>query len=341
MNSMHEIKLNNFKPTADIIKRYYNGRQIVLLGDSILLRELLERDYNIKATLIATSEKEKVGKHGLIDLDDFKNRSSEYYIVAPLIKSESNIKNRLIAMGYLEFKDFVFTMHKKIVLPSGFGSYHDEYGNHIYCNGCQVSLRENVGNTTIMVDKSVSFGKGCAITVASPNCTVNIKKDCKSGLNFKIILWSGSKITINENCTFGHNDEFVLHHGNEIVIGKNAMFSSDIKMYAGDGHSMFDTETGRRRNSPPDNNSDPVIEIKDNVWVGLRATILGGKRTVIGQSSIVGAGAVVKGVFPNNCAIAGNPAKVVRKNVTWNRNYLSEDIMECGEENIHLTEDNS
>lgn len=337
MNSMHEIKMKNFKPTADIIQRYYNGRQIVLLGDSIMLRELLERDYGIKATLIATHVKEKVGKHGLIDIDTFKDHSSEYYIVVPFIKSEPNIKKRLISMGYLEFKDFVFTMHEKIVLKAGFGSYHDEYGNHIHCNGCQVSLRENVGNTTIMIDDSVSFGKSCAISVASPNCTVNIKKGCQTGNNFKIILWSSSEITIDEGCTFGHNDELVVHHGNKIEIGKDNMFSHDIKIYAGDGHSVFDTDTGNRRNPPPEDKSDAVVEIKDHVWVGVRSIILGGKKTVIGQSDIIGAGAVVKGVFPNNCAIAGNPAKVVRKNITWSRNNLAEDISDCGEENINPT----
>jgi acetyltransferase-like isoleucine patch superfamily enzyme len=46
------------------------------------------------------------------------------------------------------------------------------------------------------------------------------------------------------------------------------------------------------------------------VWIGSRVTILPG--TEIGRNSIVGAGAVVKGVFPENVIIAGNPGKVIK-----------------------------
>lgn len=49
--------------------------------------------------------------------------------------------------------------------------------------------------------------------------------------------------------------------------------------------------------------------IGDNVFVGVNATILMGAH--IGDNSIVGAGAVVSGHFPDNVVIAGNPAKVV------------------------------
>ena len=37
------------------------------------------------------------------------------------------------------------------------------------------------------------------------------------------------------------------------------------------------------------------------------------KGTVLGDNCVVGAGAVVSGKFENNCVIAGNPARVIRK----------------------------
>jgi acetyltransferase-like isoleucine patch superfamily enzyme len=52
------------------------------------------------------------------------------------------------------------------------------------------------------------------------------------------------------------------------------------------------------------------VVVGDGCWIGTRATILGG--TNIGQSSIVAAGAVVRGNFPPRSLIAGVPAKVVR-----------------------------
>ena len=51
------------------------------------------------------------------------------------------------------------------------------------------------------------------------------------------------------------------------------------------------------------------VKIGDNVFIGQNATILMG--TTIGNNCIVGAGAVVKGAFPDNVVIAGNPARVV------------------------------
>ncbi len=45
-----------------------------------------------------------------------------------------------------------------------------------------------------------------------------------------------------------------------------------------------------------------------NCWIGAKVTILDG--TIIGDNSVVAAGAVVRGQFPDNCVIGGIPAKI-------------------------------
>ena len=60
-----------------------------------------------------------------------------------------------------------------------------------------------------------------------------------------------------------------------------------------------------------------TIKIGNHVWIGTSAIIL--KGSVIRENSIVAAGAIVSGEFPPNSVIAGNPAKVVKKNVVWQR----------------------
>ena len=53
------------------------------------------------------------------------------------------------------------------------------------------------------------------------------------------------------------------------------------------------------------------IKIGNNVCIGVNCTIL--PNTIIGDNCIVGAGSVVRGKFPDNSVIIGNPAKVILK----------------------------
>ena len=53
------------------------------------------------------------------------------------------------------------------------------------------------------------------------------------------------------------------------------------------------------------------IKIGNNVFIGNNCTIL--PNTVIGDNCIVGAGSVVRGKFPEDSVIIGNPATVVMK----------------------------
>ena len=46
-------------------------------------------------------------------------------------------------------------------------------------------------------------------------------------------------------------------------------------------------------------------------WLGANVVILPG--AVLGQHVVVAAGAVVRGVFPDRCVVAGVPARMVRR----------------------------
>jgi acetyltransferase-like isoleucine patch superfamily enzyme len=53
------------------------------------------------------------------------------------------------------------------------------------------------------------------------------------------------------------------------------------------------------------------IVIGNNVFIGINCIIL--SNTTISDNCIVGAGSVVRGYFPENSVIAGNPAQIVSK----------------------------
>ena len=56
--------------------------------------------------------------------------------------------------------------------------------------------------------------------------------------------------------------------------------------------------------------SKPVV-IENDVWIGCNSVILSGVK--IGQSAIVGAGAVVTKDVPSWTIVAGNPARIIRR----------------------------
>lgn len=43
----------------------------------------------------------------------------------------------------------------------------------------------------------------------------------------------------------------------------------------------------------------------------------------MGDGSVVGLSSVVTRVFPNNCIVAGVPARLKRKDVAWERDHLT------------------
>lgn len=153
--------------------------------------------------------------------------------------------------------------------------------------------------------------------------------DCVIGE--KCILKIGNGFSINGNY------RIILNTNTSMLIGEDCMFSYDISIRGNDGHSIFDIENERNINSCDDISRGRKIEIGNHVWVGERAYIL--YNTQIGDGSIIGAMSLVKNKIPNNCIAAGIPARVIRRNIAWSRGYGAENIMECGQEYIHYTED--
>lgn len=167
---------------------------------------------------------------------------------------------------------------------------------------------------------SMTVGRGtminnCKIRVDGSNQSLEIGEDCLYHAG-KIYLRynSGQHIRIGDKTTI--EDAYLLTDENSSIdIGKDCMFSKMVHLRAGDGHSVLDASSGQRINQARD------ILIGDCVWVGRGACIL--KGVVVPDGCVVGAYAVVTRKFANSgCAIAGNPASVVREGIFWDRRML-------------------
>jgi acetyltransferase-like isoleucine patch superfamily enzyme len=145
-------------------------------------------------------------------------------------------------------------------------------------------------------------------------------------------LGNGNKVIIGDDChfrgdiivkgnaqtvSFGDHSTtvgvYILCQENcDVTIGKWCMFSREIEVRTTDAHSVIDRSTGRRLNK------DQSIIVGDHVWVGVGAII--NKGAVVPSDSIVGAMSFVNSKFDEEgVVLAGSPAKIVKRGITWNR----------------------
>ena len=115
--------------------------------------------------------------------------------------------------------------------------------------------------------------------------------NCDNGKN----IFIGNNFTGNYNITMLDIRE--IHIGDNVMIGPNTLITTV-------GHPL--SPMGRRRHLGI---AQPVI-IGNDVWIGGNATILPG--ITIGNNVIVAAGAVVTHDVPDNCIVAGVPARKIK-----------------------------
>ncbi len=124
------------------------------------------------------------------------------------------------------------------------------------------------------------------------------------GLDIRV----GHRVFINQCCTF--YDMGGVDIADHVMIGPNVNIITT-------GHPL---EPSQRRAYVE---AKPIV-IEKNVWIATGATILGG--VIVGENSVVAAGAVVTKDVPPNTFVAGVPAKVIRS--------LEENLNQHGAESV-------
>ena len=94
-----------------------------------------------------------------------------------------------------------------------------------------------------------------------------------------------------------------------IKIGENTLVGGNAKILDNDFHPL---EIEARNADIKEKIGVRSIVIGKNCFIGCNSLIL--KGTVLGDGCIVGAGSVVSGKFEDNSIIAGNPARVIKRN---------------------------
>jgi acetyltransferase-like isoleucine patch superfamily enzyme len=150
-----------------------------------------------------------------------------------------------------------------------------------------------------------------SIWIRGDNSLLEIGDDCDiHGLIH--VVRGGAIIRIGRG-TSSTGLAIATHEPGEITIGEDCMFSEEVRMDVSDVHPIYDAKTGERLNPPK-----PIV-IGDRVWLATRVLVMKGAE--IGDGTIVGAGSIVVGKLPAGCIAAGSPARPLRKDVVWRRDF--------------------
>ena len=174
-----------------------------------------------------------------------------------------------------------------------------------------------------------------------------------SGVNL-MVLWPKAEVTIEKQCKF-MGARFSVFPG-AYIYSRRLLFQGKpcgqtcfgvpnnywerLTVFAGLyyigrrwSHAIFDVNSRKRKNW----RGNTQNSIGEHVWVGDRCIVLPDVKTASG--SIIGAASTVKKSIPNNSIAVGSPAKVIRKNVAWHREYAEQNIENCPPEYVRLTEE--
>ena len=144
-------------------------------------------------------------------------------------------------------------------------------------------------NAKMIVNGNAQIMKGCFIEIMP-------------GAIFKL----GARTSFNEQTRIKVSKRF--------YVGDDSIFAFKGFIMDSDVHKI-----GKNGDITKITASDVTKEIivEDHVWIGTNVTILKGVK--IGNGSVIGAGSVVTKDIPQNVLAAGNPCKIIKKNITWER----------------------
>lgn len=183
-------------------------------------------------------------------------------------------------------------------------------GNQICLRGCFLKRCriEILGEDNLVEIGERCVLRDCHIYICGNHNRVTIGKECRFT---KTEIWvedAGNQVNIGHNTRVTGKTHLAVTEGRQLRIGDRCLLAYEITMRTGDSHSIFE-KTGNRCNPAAD------IFIGNHVWIGQGVYIL--KGVTVGEDAVIGTGAVVTRSVPGKSAAAGNPAKVIKEEVTW------------------------
>ncbi|MDR0571737.1 MAG: hypothetical protein LBG48_02680 [Rickettsiales bacterium] len=202
--------------------------------------------------------------------------------------------------------------NKLIIVKNG-----KEYINH-YLKIPRGLVIVITGNGNVVKLNLPIKAKGSRLTIGSNNGYFEIgPSEQFNGVEMLAMNGTGQNVKIGENVSILGKVNIYMTYNTSLIIGKDCMFSADISIRLTDAHTIFDKNTEEILNKPRH-----ALVIGNHCWIGQFVRIA--KNAVIPDNTIVGMCSVVTRKFTEEyTAIAGNPAKVIRTGISWDKSDIT------------------
>ncbi len=150
----------------------------------------------------------------------------------------------------------------------------------------------------ILGEEHIAIGAG---TVIAPEVSLSVGMDRAQPLPPGAV---SPVLRIGARCSIGRGSHVVAHRS--VVIGDDVMTGPHCYI-TDQNHVYADPAVPIGQQWP----AEVPVEIGAGSWLGAGAIVLPGTR--LGRNTVVGAGAVVRGEFPDHAVLVGAPARAVRR----------------------------
>ncbi len=170
-------------------------------------------------------------------------------------------------------------------------------------------------NNKIIIGEKCVF-KNAVIQITNNHSFTSIGNGCTLiGLTISINAGEKQCIDIGTSTTF-FGGMIVLRDNSKIKIGNDCLFANGLSIWATDGHAIYDLTTNEVINKTPEQ-----LTIGNHCWIGGTVHIL--KNGSLPDETVVGTCSVVTQTFTEpHTVIGGFPAKILKRNIGWNRHTI-------------------
>ena len=328
------------KNLCQIISRNIGNRKLAIRWKNKEVENTIFENCGIKADCYFSLDMKKCQQADTLHQSELYGKSDKYYAVILLNWNKTDYEQMFLG-GYKEYDDYVFFSQQASIIQGDdkLNHYEDFWGNILETKS-KVNVKFLGKNSRVTIGEDVKLLNNLVIE-ASENSEIYIDNNViikhpliRVGKYAKLHIGRSVNIgafylCINEYGTLKIGNRTTIQNGRlqtgrnrSVQIGKDCMFSWDIVILPHDGHLIYDLKKEVFINNTNGKCEESIL-IGDHCWIGGESVIM--PNTVIGTGSVLGYRCMAKGKYPNNCVIVGQPGRVVREDIAWLRQAVSND----------------